>query len=125
MNTFGLTAATFGKLNPSISIANDNARAGATAYWPEMHETPDLAKLFRAETSRSGYFIHWSADRDGEAQEAFKRFRVRPKWMTRKPATKYLRLMFGGADILSAHVTDPAFSKLEAEGLTILKLYLD
>jgi hypothetical protein len=100
--------------------ANDNqppAKPGS-AYYPEMGERPDGTALFASQIGHGGYYLTWAQERHADALAAFKRLRIRPRYMQ-------LSERVLGPDKWSCIVTWDAGQKLHAAKLDCIELLLD
>jgi len=100
--------------------ANDNRRAAGPGegYYPEMGERADGTALFVSQIGHGGYYLKWSPERHAEAMEAFKRLRIRPRYMSEGETIK-------GGRMWSCGVTWEAGRKVQAAKLSVIEMLLD
>ena len=101
----------------NMNAANDNIRPATIGggYCPELGETHDGTALVVYSIGHGGYYVKWEAAKHAEVLAAFKRLRIRPRYMETFTTTK-------GAEKWSAELTFNAGRKLDAIGVYESKL---
>ena len=95
-----------------LNAANDNTRPATIGggFCPELGETHDGKALVVYSVGHGGYYVKWHASRHAEVLAAFKRLRIRPRYMDEFTTTK-------GETKWSAGVTWKAGDKLGEIGV--------
>jgi hypothetical protein len=87
-------------------------------YYPEMGERAAPGALFHTSTGYKGVYVKWTEANNAAALAAFKRLRIRPRWVD-------LGTMLDGSRKWTCTVTWEAGNKLLREKLAVRELLLD